>query len=408
MRSDNLSVLIVDDEEIVRSGLAKSECFSRLGYRVVGAASNGREALELTRQMEPDLIVTDINMPVMNGLDYLKAVRGLGNDTAALILSCYDDFSYAQKAIQLDVVSYLLKPFTDQELSDALEKVRRQLAAKRRERKALEMEEFLVNGRDSVLLTLLRQVIVHGARDEMLRNIYNMGLLGHHSHFGLALFSGLSRDMREELACTVAEEGEACYLLETEAKTEINVESTVLICSPLVSAAGFGEKLLELTGRWRQKLALPEGTMFCGEPFSSLETAHGELLRLREQAEDWRESQRQKSAGEPAGVRKEIQKAIAYIEEHLCEKELGLNSVAESIFISPYYFSRLFTQDMGMSFVRYVNALRVEKACALLRENSLHIYEISDAVGFQNETYFHQVFKGLKGVTPKKFMQQHE
>lgn len=401
MQSNRLQVLVVDDEEVVRSGLSGSECFPQAGYRVVGTAADGREALALTSQLKPDLIVTDINMPVMDGLSYLHALRQTGDDTAVLILSCYDDFQFAQRAIQLEVVSYLLKPFTDEELTEALLRAKKMLVEKKNKRHALETEQFLLQGKDSVLRDLLRQVIVRGGREEMIHNIHHFGLMEAYPFYGLVYFREITLSAQDTLDTLLTGCADTCHLLEAGEGACL-----VLVCSRNVSLARFAERVRELCAEWRQALALAPDKAVAGGVFTTLEQAHECFLQMLAKA-----GAAEAAGGQPepeqTDGREEIKRAIDFIEAHLCDEALCLNMVAESIFISPFYFSRLFAKETGMSFVRYVNARRVEKACILLRKGKLRIYEISKATGFQNETYFYQVFKTIKGVTPKKYQQQH-
>jgi two-component system response regulator YesN len=103
-------VLIVDDEYIVRLGLKTIVDWARFGYTVAGEAANGKEALEFFRQNQLDVILTDIKMPVMDGLELTRKIRTMDKKVHIIILSHYDEFSYAQEAIKLGAFRYILKP----------------------------------------------------------------------------------------------------------------------------------------------------------------------------------------------------------------------------------------------------------------------------------------------------------
>lgn len=102
-------VLIVDDEYLVRLGLKTTIDWEAHGYRIVGEAANGKEALELFDQVNPDILMTDIKMAVMDGLELISGIKELGRRVQVVILSNYDDFSYARKAMALGASRYLLK-----------------------------------------------------------------------------------------------------------------------------------------------------------------------------------------------------------------------------------------------------------------------------------------------------------
>lgn len=119
-----LQILIVDDEATVRSGLRYGVDWSAMDCRVAGEAANGQEGLEQARLLCPDVIITDVRMPRMDGIAMVSALRQSGSTAAVILLTAYNDFDYVRSALQLGAVDYLLKPFRDQELAAAIGRVR--------------------------------------------------------------------------------------------------------------------------------------------------------------------------------------------------------------------------------------------------------------------------------------------
>lgn len=117
------SVLIVEDEKLVREGLARTVDWEKYGLRVVGSCANGLEGLDAAHTLSPDLIICDIRMPKMTGLEMLKRLRSEGSDVEVIFLTAYSDFSYARDALRLLAADYLLKPFEDEELDAAIRKI---------------------------------------------------------------------------------------------------------------------------------------------------------------------------------------------------------------------------------------------------------------------------------------------
>lgn len=113
-------VVIVDDERLIRQGLAKLINWEELGIEVAGEASNGADALALIGKVNPHIIICDIKMPVMNGLELLKKLREDGNMIKFIILSGYDNFGYVKEAMNYKVENYLLKPVNKEELGSTL------------------------------------------------------------------------------------------------------------------------------------------------------------------------------------------------------------------------------------------------------------------------------------------------
>ena len=111
-----LQVMILDDEHIILDGLC-SFPWSDYGYQVAATAKNGLEGLEKLEHIKPDLIFTDVRMPGMDGLDFAERAHEMYPDTVIVILTGYDSFSYAQKAITIGVKEYLLKPIDFEKLN---------------------------------------------------------------------------------------------------------------------------------------------------------------------------------------------------------------------------------------------------------------------------------------------------
>jgi two-component system response regulator YesN len=116
-------VVIVEDEELVRKGIVLTVDWAALGCTVAGEAANGEEGLAQIRALRPDLVVTDIRMPRMDGIEMLRALRQEGCRCCVLLLTAYNDFRYAQEALRLGAADYLLKPFEDGELEAAVQRV---------------------------------------------------------------------------------------------------------------------------------------------------------------------------------------------------------------------------------------------------------------------------------------------
>ncbi|MCC5909378.1 MAG: response regulator [Clostridiaceae bacterium] len=116
-------VLIADDEPKIRKGLKQWIEESPYKFQVIAEAKNGKEALEYTVKTSPELLLVDINMPIMNGLDFISQVKKTSPNSIVVIITGYDDFQYAHKAIKLNVFDYLLKPVSKNEFNNLLRKI---------------------------------------------------------------------------------------------------------------------------------------------------------------------------------------------------------------------------------------------------------------------------------------------
>lgn len=120
-------IMVVDDEEEIRLGIIKKIDWKANGFIVVGDAENGRDALEKAEKLNPDIVMTDIKMPFMDGLELGKKLSEIMPSTKVIIFSGSDDFEYAQKAIKINVIEYVLKPINSIELTEVLRKLKIQL-----------------------------------------------------------------------------------------------------------------------------------------------------------------------------------------------------------------------------------------------------------------------------------------
>ena len=123
------TVVVADDEDELREAVCTMIPWQELGFRLAGSASNGLDALQLVEEHQPDLLLTDIRMPFISGIELARQVRQVRPMTHIAFLSGYDDFEYAKQAIQYNIISYMLKPLTVKGLVEELKIIRRKIDA---------------------------------------------------------------------------------------------------------------------------------------------------------------------------------------------------------------------------------------------------------------------------------------
>lgn len=182
-------ILIVDDEQFIREGLKKIIDWDEHGIEIVGEASNGKEALEAINELKPELLLTDIQMPVMNGLNLIKAVRENCLKTKIIIISGYDDFQYVKEALKYGVENYIIKPINKEELSatliGAVEKLQRESYDRIKSRE----NEFVI--RDSIFYRLVTNRI---NKRELEEKSSLLGIEAKDIFFTVAIIKALSRE----------------------------------------------------------------------------------------------------------------------------------------------------------------------------------------------------------------------
>lgn len=203
-------MILVDDEEEVRKGIIRKIDWEALGFQVVGDAENGQDALEKIEQLEPDVVMTDIRMPYMDGLTLTSWIRQKYPSVKVLIFSGFDDFEYAQQAIKLNVTEYILKPVNVEELTRILNKVRENLDQEIEQRRDVDLlrESYLSS------LPILRELFLNDmVRGNMLaENIrqkleeYKIDILG--AEKWLTAVINVENEATEETGLTLHQEKE--------------------------------------------------------------------------------------------------------------------------------------------------------------------------------------------------------
>lgn len=157
------TIVVADDEDELREAVCQMIPWEDLGFRLVGSASNGLDALELVEQLEPDLLLTDIRMPFISGIELARQVREIRPAMHIAFLSGFDDFEYAKQAIQYNIISYMLKPLTMEGLARELTSIREKMNA---QFQAFQEQTQMQSDQSNFLLPLLLDEYGGAARDE--------------------------------------------------------------------------------------------------------------------------------------------------------------------------------------------------------------------------------------------------
>lgn len=203
-----LKVLLVEDEDLVRKALIQLTPWNDLGFELCGEAENGLIALNLFKELKPEIIISDIRMPVMDGIDFVKKAYEYVTKTKELcpefiILSGYSEFEYARRALMVGVQEYLLKPVDEEELYEALERAKKRylgLKQEKEEREALLFEKIQQGADDEKALDYVEKAIV------LIHEKYVLGITIEEAAKNLGLSAGhLSRLFKQRTKKTFNE-----------------------------------------------------------------------------------------------------------------------------------------------------------------------------------------------------------
>jgi len=350
-----LKVLIVDDEFYSREGLKNVIAWEDFGCMVCGEAEDAEIAIELARKFKPDLIITDINMPAMNGIDMAKVILRELSNTKFIIITGYDDFQYARGAIKINAVDFILKPI---EIDEFLEALKKAVDLIKNEKKSKRLYEERLLARDSVLdLSLVNEEI---------------------------------REITSSIICNNRKAAEkslsVLYKYIKDGKFNKNIIIKVSLELILKIKNELSSLFIPITEL--EKVELKRDCKHIQE----IETAMYEFVMVSIDLVREYQGKLEDSS---------LEKAIKYINENY-NKNISLKVVANHVYLNESYLSRSLKYRLGMGFSEYIRGLRMTKAIELLKRGH-SISKVAEEVGYSDYRQFSTNFKKHTGYNPSEY-----
>lgn len=338
-----IRLLVVDDESTIRNGLLRHVRWKECGVDEVLTAASAQAAIELCRGRRPDIVLSDIRMPGMNGLEMCAYLRTVLPDCRFILLSAYSDKEYLKAAIELSVVNYVEKPVDIPELERAVRRASEECLS--RERLAsIAQDEFLLARFMDALGKRERAALI-GIMDELRAESHISGELAQrrklYFRFGCQLANLLSQEL------TPAEREER------------------------MRAAVEARDSVDALDRWLR----------------------GEVDALL--------------PGEDAPPCSPVIEAVKqHILERIASGQLSVQWLADQVYLTPTYLSALFKKETGITLSQYFMNVRIERAKKLLEDHRLRMPQIARRVGYSDAKHFAKVFKKELGITPTDYRRE--
>ncbi len=381
-----LRAIVIDDESLIIRGMKTMIQRSESGIEVAGTAEDGLTGLQLIRDLEPDIVFADISMPVMSGLQLIEICRREGNQVPFVILSGYKEFEYAKKAVQLDVLEYLVKPLNPVEFKEFLKKTAEELNRQRAKQLKERMGAMLYSDREP-------QEALPGWMREMRFTLWNL-CPGNVSHLRTNAGELTDREEKSALKEMVKDRfGQQAYLLESRYPNEYFLAIRQENENAMDPAREFYRSCEERFA--------PKGfTMALGGENLTLEDFPGTLSSM----EKLLRSGPGLHLGEDSND--SLEAVAEYLSRHFTEK-IVLQDVAEKFGFNFTYFSYLFKKVYSQSPSEYITGLRMEYAKQLLvGDEEISVKEAALTAGYSDPLYFSRIFKNMTGVTPSEYRKQ--
>lgn len=353
-----LKAVIIDDEKWSRNIIRNFGKWDILGIEIVGEADDGAAGLALIAELAPQIILTDMNMPNVNGVSLLKTLHDQASTAKIIVISGYDDFAYMKQAIVSRAFEYILKPIDAGELNRVLERCVLELYLQRQTDTTLIFERIETSWMSFFIeqRKLLSEPLVH--KDLAQTDRLLTAIMARLQTIEEADEKIISRLLVDQLSGLLQE----------------------LVLLP----AAYDERVL---GPYRQLKKDIEGGLV-------LEQACGRLLDIIQLGFA---CSREKQSQENRSV---VILAKAYIDQHYREN-ISLEKIAAHFYVSKEYLSNAYKARFQINLSQYVLQLKMEEARRLLKNGYSH-GDVASALGYQDKTYFYRVFKKYYGCTPSE------
>ncbi|MDD6615774.1 MAG: response regulator [Lachnospiraceae bacterium] len=327
-------------------------------------AKNGKEALALINQYEIDILLSDIQMGIMSGIELAAQIRKTHPDLEILFFSGYDDFEYVRSALSLRAVNYILKPVNPEELKKSLSEIIDRLNS--RNLQFVKSTEYIERGFYDDGSKAVQNGQEYSEADAVLMREIEAAITMKNTD--------VLRDQVNELLSRYAG---------SKPRSHIYVR---YICTSLL------QQLMQQLPCSMEEFEEAAGKIYMFRHFSDIEKLIQDYLeRVIDQ------------------IRQEINSSNyvvyqvkQYIDLHF-QEDLNLNQLADQVFLSPNYLSNVFTKYTGCSLSKYIKQVRLTKAKELLCTTNMKIAEVGKKVGYVNTSYFIKKYQEMYGTTPEKY-----
>ena len=392
-------VLIADDEPKIRKGIRRILDWQGIGFEIVAEAEDGEIALQKALELSPDLLLVDICMPFVNGLEFINQLKSSFSQAVIIIISGHDEFEYAQAALKLGVFDYILKPVEKDALLKSVLKAKEQIIAAKNKSIAEEFTMKQLKKSSQYLKEMFLQDLISGqVLEENLSKQFKYFGMSYTENMGMLAIrladksiGVIEREWDMDLLMyaiqNIAGEAMAGFKGLTTFKDSKNQVIIISDTSPITKWSGMGMKVEKYISAYLQREVITELHLL-GQDKSSIHNVYEELCRQL----------LEKSQKTPVVMR--IQK---YIDRHYVNPELSLTEIAEEVGISQTYLTRLLKQELGMPFIDYLTQVRMKKALLFMQDPHIKVYEVAEKTGYASQHYFSNVFKKTFNLSPLEY-----
>jgi two-component system response regulator YesN len=397
-------MIIVDDEYLVRYGIEQTINWGDLGIEIVGDAKNGKEGLALALAKKPDIIISDVRMPLMDGLDFVKAIKDYALDTVIIMLSGYKDFEYAKETLENGAFSYLLKPIDNQEFIDVVLKGIEELNNRRIAQKTLSQivqDNHMIA--ESILLKALNNPEAIPDWLEKLEN-YAINLPPQ----GRVIYINRLVKGKDSRKTTLAGALSQIMVQKDIASKIIEDDFNLIIISEDFSEESIVPQIKQALNAFDNLgYIYTVGISSVYRDLSNLPAIFQDAKRLSQSNLVLSTSTIICASRKLGFTKKLVCDVLHYIAENYAQN-ITIKTVSDALFVSESHLMHVLKEELGATFNECLTRQRINEAKRMLAQGNALIYEVAMKVGYNDAKYFSQVFKKSVGLTPIEYMQKKE
>ncbi len=353
---------IVDDEPWVRKTIINLGKWVDFNIELCGESDDGYVALEYIKQNKPNIVITDMKMPNMNGVKLMNEVSRIFPKIKFIIISAYQDFEYTKNAIMFNAISYILKPIDPDELNDALFKVTKLLTEEDKKSKSI------LNCINSKILEILDKNLEYLT---LCLNTENESVL-------ILRFEKFAKELNDY--CN---------------KSNFDIEELEIMYFQSLKSI---QEVLTLN-----KVLKPLNPSILNSEYNFTDISN--VLRCMKL--DFMEAINIIFNERKNKNKLDVDKLISYIKDNYRKQSICLSSISSDFFISKEYLCKLFKEKYNINVTQYITKLRMDKAKEMLLESDSSIKFIAEYVGYSDLAYFYKLFKRQYGTSPKAFIRKN-
>ena len=389
--------LFVDDERLIREGISNLIDWERITGQELTLADNAKVALKYLEHEKCEIVISDIYMQDMNGIELAKCIKEKWPDVVVILLSAYEDFDYARKAIEAGVFKYLLKPVIPEELEDAVNEAISQVKINEETKKRIDhSQEVLEDYRRELKKNLWKDILSGNMRneDEIFERFEKMNMSKNISPIYVVVYETDDETMLYQNQVAIDKVVFSCFegYIDT-----VFMDNYIVILLKKENAKSvlyaFGDLVKEMfhfeVHMGEEKVVKDLSTLHM-----SVESAKYNIQKNRANKKD-----------EPTQI---VLAAVEMIRKEIENVDFNINTIANALYLTPAYFSRVFKRKMGMTCKDFIKNYRIDLAKELLQNTDLSIQQISEKTGYATVYYFSQQFKQVTGESPGSFRKKRQ